>query len=148
EAQLANAKLTLQRFRTLLEQDSIARQEVDTQAALVRQLEAAVVADRANEGTARLDLGYTRITAPISGRVGLRAVDVGNVVGPGDSAGLVVITQVEPIDVLFAVPQDRVPEVLERTRAGGAMPVAALDRSRTNTLATGSFSTLDNLVDT
>ncbi len=148
EAQLENAKLTLQRFRTLLSQDSIARQEVDTQAALVRQLEAAVVADRASEGAARLNLGYTRITAPISGRVGLRTVDVGNVVSAGTATGLAVITQVEPIDVLFAVPQDRVPEVLARTRAGGAMPVAALDRSRTTTLATGSFSTLDNLIDT
>jgi multidrug efflux system membrane fusion protein len=148
EAQLENAKLTLQRFRTLLAQDSIARQEVDTQAALVKQLEAAVVADRANEGTARLNLGYTRITAPISGRVGLRVVDVGNVVNAGEAAGLVVITQIEPIDVLFSVPQDRVPEVLERTRAGGAMPVVALDRSRTKTLASGSFATLDNLVDT
>ena len=148
EAQLANAKLTLQRFRTLLDQDSIARQDVDTQAALVRQLEAAVVADRASEGTARLNLGYTRITAPITGRVGLRVVDVGNVVGPGTAGGLVVITQVEPIDVVFSVPQDRVPEVMDRRRSGGAMPVAALDRSRTNTLATGSFSTLDNLVDT
>lgn len=148
EAQLANARLTLKRYETLLSQDSIARQEVDTQAALVKQLEAAVVADRANEGTARLNLGYTRIVAPISGRVGLRAVDPGNVVSPGDTSGLVVITQMDPIDVVFAVPQDRVPEVLTRRRTGGAMPVAALDRSRTDTLATGSFSTLDNLVDT
>jgi len=148
EAQLANARLTLKRYETLLTQDSIARQEVDTQGALVKQLEAAVVAGRATEGAARLNLGYTRIVAPIGGRVGLRAVDVGNVIGPGDAGGLVVLTQMDPIDVVFAVPQDRVPQVLARSREGSAMPVAALDRSRTDTLATGSFSTLDNLVDT
>ncbi len=148
EAQLANARLTLKRYETLLSQDSIARQEVDTQAALVKQLEAAVVAGRASEGAARLDLGYTRIVAPIGGRVGLRAVDVGNVIGPGDANGIVVITQMDPIDVLFSIPQDRVPEVLARSRDETAMPVTALDRSRSETLATGSFSTLDNLVDT
>src|SRR5690606_7187787 len=87
EAQLAAARVTLARFETLLKQDSIARQEVDTQAATVRQLEAAVVTSKANEGTARLNLGYTRITAPIDGRLGLRTVDVGNTVGPGDADG-------------------------------------------------------------
>ncbi|MET0962567.1 MAG: efflux RND transporter periplasmic adaptor subunit, partial [Noviherbaspirillum sp.] len=93
EAQLENARLTLQRYRTLLGQDSIARQDVDTQAALVRQLEGTVVADRAVEGAAKLNLGYTRVVAPISGRVGLRSVDVGNVIGPGDANGIAVITQ-------------------------------------------------------
>ncbi|MFL6717815.1 MAG: efflux RND transporter periplasmic adaptor subunit, partial [Burkholderiaceae bacterium] len=88
EAQLENAKLTLQRYRTLLAQDSIARQDVDTQAALVRQLEGTVLADRAAEGTARLNLGYSRVVAPISGRVGLRSVDVGNVIGPNDANGI------------------------------------------------------------
>ena len=80
EAQLENAKLTLQRYRTLLQQDSIARQDVDTQAALVKQLEGTLTTDRANEGTARLNLGYSRVVAPISGRLGLRVVDIGNVV--------------------------------------------------------------------
>ncbi|MCZ8257856.1 MAG: efflux RND transporter periplasmic adaptor subunit, partial [Polaromonas sp.] len=94
EAQLESARVTLQRFKTLLEQDSIARQEVDTQAALVKQLEATVVIDKANEGTARLNLGYTRVVAPITGRVGLRTVDVGNVVSSGDANGVALITQV------------------------------------------------------
>ncbi|NMM21403.1 MAG: efflux RND transporter periplasmic adaptor subunit [Rhodoferax sp.] len=148
EAQLDSAKVTLQRFRTLLEQDSIARQEVDTQAALVKQLEGTVVGDRAAEGTARLNLGYSRIVAPIGGRVGLRVVDVGNVVGASDVNGIVVITQVSPIDVLFAVPQDQLPEVQARVNEGAVLPVTALDRTRTNTLDTGRFSTLDNQVDT
>lgn len=148
EAQLENARLTLQRFRTLLEQDSIARQEVDTQAALVKQLEATVVSDRAAEGTARLSLGYSRIVAPISGRVGLRVVDIGNVVGTNDANGVAVITQISPIDVEFAVPQDQVPEVQARANAGARMPVTALDRTRTTVLDTGTFSTLDNQVDT
>jgi multidrug efflux system membrane fusion protein len=148
EAQLDSAKVTLQRFRTLLEQDSIARQEVDTQAALVKQLEGTVVGDRAAEGTARLNLGYSRIVAPISGRVGLRVVDVGNVVAANDANGIVVITQVSPIDVQFAVPQDQVPEVQARVNEGAVLPVTALDRTRTNTLDSGRFSTLDNQVDT
>jgi multidrug efflux system membrane fusion protein len=148
EAQLDSAKVTLQRFRTLLEQDSIARQEVDTQAALVKQLEGTVVGDRAAEGTARLNLGYSRIVAPISGRVGLRVVDVGNVVGANDANGIVVITQVSPIDVQFAVPQDQVPEVQARVIEGAVLPVTALDRTRANTLDAGRFSTLDNQIDT
>jgi multidrug efflux system membrane fusion protein len=148
EAQLDSARVTLQRFRTLLEQDSIARQEVDTQAALVKQLEGTVVGDRAAEGTARLNLGYSRIVAPISGRVGLRVVDVGNVVSASDANGIVVITQVSPIDVQFAVPQDQVPEVQARVIDGAVLPVTALDRTRENTLDAGRFSTLDNQIDT
>nr|WP_217344422.1 efflux RND transporter periplasmic adaptor subunit [Noviherbaspirillum sp. L7-7A]MBV0878570.1 efflux RND transporter periplasmic adaptor subunit [Noviherbaspirillum sp. L7-7A] len=148
EAQLENAKLTLQRYRTLLAQDSIARQEVDTQAALVRQLEGTVLADRAAEGTAKLNLGYSKVVAPISGRVGLRSVDVGNVIGPNDANGIAVITQVSPIDVQFAIPQDRVPEVQEGLRQAGAMQVSALDRTRATVLGEGRFRALDNQVDT
>ncbi|WP_194712163.1 efflux RND transporter periplasmic adaptor subunit [Noviherbaspirillum soli] len=148
EAQLENAKLTLQRYRTLLAQDSIARQDVDTQAALVRQLEGTVLADRAAEGTAKLNLGYSKVVAPISGRVGLRSVDVGNVIGPNDANGIAVITQVSPIDVQFAIPQDRVPEVQEGLRQAGAMQVSALDRSRATVLGEGRFRALDNQVDT
>lgn len=146
QAQLENARLTLQRYQTLLAQDSIARQDVDTQAALVKQLEAAIVADRAAEGTARLNLAYTRVVAPIPGKVGLRVVDVGNVVQANDTNGLVVITQVMPIDVEFSVPQDRVPDVQAAANAG-SLPVAALDRTRSTTLAEGRFSTLDNQAD-
>ena len=147
EAQLQNAKLTLERYRTLLSQDSIARQDVDTQAALVKQLEGTVTADRATEGTARLNLGYTRITAPVTGRVGLRAVDPGNLVSTSDANGIATITQVAPIDVQFSVPQDRVPELMQRM-AGSPLPASAFDRTRSTLLEEGRFSILDNQVDT
>lgn len=146
EAQLEAARVTLQRFRTLLQQDSIARQEVDTQTALVKQLEAAVVMSKANEGTARLNLGYTRIVAPIAGRVGLRTVDVGNVVSSSDANGVAVITQVSPIDVEFAIPQDQAPMLQQN--AGAFMETKVLDRTRTNVLDVGVFASLDNQVDT
>ncbi len=148
EAQLDNARVTLERYRTLQQQDSIARQDVETQAALVKQLEGTLTTDRANEGTARLNLGYSRVVAPISGRLGLRVVDIGNVVSSGDAAGLAVITQLAPIDVEFSVPQDRVPELQARLADSSAMPVTALDRTRSATLASGRFLALDNLVDT
>jgi multidrug efflux system membrane fusion protein len=147
EAQLENARLTLQRYQALLKQDSIARQDVDTQAALVRQLEAAIISDRAAEGTARLNLANTRITAPVSGRVGLRPVDAGNLVNAGDTAGVAVITQVEPIDIGFAVPQDRLPDIQRRVSQGATLPVTAMDRGRTTELASGRFLTLDNQID-
>lgn len=148
EAQLENARLTLARYRTLLSQDSIARQDVDTQAALVKQLEGTVVTDRAQEGTARLNLDYTRITAPTSGRIGLRAVDAGNYVTPGDAAGLASITQVAPIDVQFSVPQDRVADIRAAQGDTDVLAVTALDRTRKAELDKGRFSTLDNQVDT
>ncbi|MEP7057966.1 MAG: efflux RND transporter periplasmic adaptor subunit [Caldimonas sp.] len=148
EAQLENARLTLQRYRTLLGQDSIARQDVDTQAALVKQLEGTVTIDRSAEGSARLNLGYSRIAAPASGRIGLRPIDAGNYIGAGDTNGIAVITQLAPIDVEFAVPQDRVPEIQQRVADGAKLPVTALDRTRTRTLDQGAFSTLDNQVDT
>ncbi|WP_035196757.1 efflux RND transporter periplasmic adaptor subunit [Acidovorax radicis] len=151
EAQLENARLTLERYRTLLSQDSIARQDVDTQAALVKQLEGTVVTDKAQEGTARLNLDYTRITSPATGRIGLRAVDAGNYVTSGDTAGLATITQVAPIDVQFSVPQDRVADIqaAQATHGGAdALAVTALDRTRKAELDKGRFSTLDNQVDT
>ena len=148
EAQLEAARVTLARYRTLLEQDSIARQDVDTQAALVKQLEGTVAIDRANEGTAKLNLGYARITAPLGGRVGLRPLDAGNYIAAGDANGIAVITQVAPIDVEFSIPQDRVPEIQARLADGAKLAVTAFDRSRTRQLDAGTFSTLDNLVDT
>ena len=149
EAQLENARITLQRYQTLLAQDSIARQDVDTQAALVRQLEGTVTTDRAAEKTAQLNLDFTRVVAPVAGRVGLRVVDAGNVVSSSDAAGIAVITQVNPIDVEFSVPQDRVPEVAEAAsdKAASRMPVTALDRTRARVLDKGQFLTLDNQVD-
>ncbi len=147
EAQLDNARLTLTRFQTLLAQDSIARQEVDTQAALVKQLDGTVMTDRAAEGLARLNLAYANVTSPISGRVGLRVVDAGNLVNANDAAGIAVITQLSPIDVVFAVPQDQAPQLQERIAQGANLPAVALDRTRVDTLGSGRFSALDNVVD-
>jgi multidrug efflux system membrane fusion protein len=146
EAQLDSARVQLQRYQTLLSQDSIARQDVDTQAALVKQLEGTLVMDRANESTARLNLGYSRIVAPVAGRVGLRTIDNGNYIGAGDANGVAVITQLAPIDVVFSVPQDRVPEV-QAGAANAKLPVSAFDRTRTTKLDDGTFMTLDNQVD-
>ena len=146
EAQLAAARVTLTRFETLLKQDSIARQEVDTQRATVNQLEAAVVASKAAEGTARLNLSYTRIVAPVEGRVGLRNVDVGNQVSTSDTNGIAVITKMTPIDVEFAIPQDHAAWL--QHNAGAFMEVKAFDRTRTTLLDTGVFASLDNQVDT
>ena len=144
-AQLESAKVTLERFRTLLSQDSIARQEVDSQTALVRQLEGTLMVNNAAVGVAQLNLSYTKITAPISGRVGLRTVDVGNSVSSSDANGVAVITQIMPMDVVFAVPQDRVSDVLNAAKT--EMQVMALDRTRTGVLGSGTFASLDNQVD-
>ena len=157
QAQLESARVTLGRFNTLLGQDSIARQEVDTQTALVKQLEGTVMIDRANEGVAKLNLSYSRITAPVSGRVGLRAVDVGNVVSSGDANGVATITQLAPIDVVFSVPQDRAGDLQQTllaqksakaTSLPGSLKVTALDRTRAVTLGSGALASLDNQVDT
>jgi len=148
QAELDNAKLTLQRYNTLQTQDSIAQQDVDTQAATVKQLEGTVASDRAAVGTAQLDMDYSEVKSPLAGRTGLRVVDAGNYIGAGDSSGIVVVTQVSPTDVEFTVPQDRVAEVQEPVAQGRPLAVSALDRSRTNTLAQGLFSTLDNKVNT
>jgi len=121
---------------------------VDTQAALVKQLEGTVAIDRANENTAKLNLAWSRITAPVSGRIGLRPVDAGNYISTGTTNGVATITQIAPIDVEFAIPQDRVPEVQERLAQGAKLDATAFDRTRTRRLANGTFSTLDNLVDT
>ena len=145
-AQLDSAKVTLERFKTLLSQDSIARQEVDSQSALVKQLEGTVMVNNAAVGAAQLNLSYTRITAPISGRVGLRTVDVGNTVSSGDVNGVATITQVMPMDVVFAVPQDRISDVQGASQTD--MQVVAMDRTRTGTLGSGTFASLDNQVDT
>ena len=148
EAQLESAKVLLSRYQTLLQQDSIARQDVDTQAALVKQLQGAVTTDKAAEGIARINLGYTQVRAPIAGRVGLRTVDIGNLVASSDANGIAVITQQSPIDVEFAMPQDRLPAIQQRINENATLPAAALDRTRTRELAQGRFMALDNQVDT
>ncbi len=147
EAQLANARLDLQRYQTLLAQDSIARQQVDTQAAAVRQLEGSIKTDQANVQTAKLNLTYARIVSPVNGRVGLRQVDVGNYVTSGDQGGIVVVTQEQPIDVLFTVPEDQLSTIAARLRSGAVLPVAALDRTGRQVLAEGRLASLDNQVD-
>jgi multidrug efflux system membrane fusion protein len=147
EATLNLSRVDLQRYRTLLSQDSIARQQVDTQLATVKQNEGTVAADRAAVGTARLNVQYTSITAPVSGRIGLRQVDIGNYVTPGDTAGIAVITQTSPIDVNFAVPQANLPGILARRRTESALPVQATDQGGQTTLAEGTFLTFDNQID-
>ncbi|WP_299696654.1 efflux RND transporter periplasmic adaptor subunit [Hydrocarboniphaga sp.] len=146
QAELENAKLTLERYRMLQTQDSIAQQDVDTQAATVKQLEGTVASDRAAVGTAQLDLDYSEIRSPIAGRTGLRVIDAGNYIAAGDTNGIVVVTQISPTDVEFTVPQDRVSEIIEPVSKGQALAITALDRTRTHTLSSGVFSTLDNQV--
>lgn len=147
QASLNQARVDLKRYQTLLAQNSIAAQQVDTQDALVKQDEGAVKTDQANVDNAKLNLQYTSITAPVAGRVGLRLLDVGNYVnGPGTT--LLVITQVDPIDVVFTVPEDNVPQITARQRAGMALPATVFDRSGGNNLAQGKLSTLDNVIDT
>lgn len=148
EAQLEVARVNERRYRQLLAQDSIAQQEVDAQVALVKQLEGTVNIDRAAVRTAELNLDFSRISAPIAGRIGLRSVDAGNLVGPSDANGIVSITQVDPIDVAFAVPQDAVPELKAALAGGKPLTVTAFDRTRSTQLATGRFLALDNVVDT
>jgi multidrug efflux system membrane fusion protein len=148
QALLANAKVDLKRYQTLLAQDSVASQQVDTQAATVRQDEAQVKADEATVAQQKLNLIYCHITAPVAGRVGLRQVDPGNYVTAGTTNGLVVITVIDPMDVLFTVPEDNLPQVSARIRSGAVLPATAFDRSQTNQLAVGRLMTLDNQVDT
>lgn len=148
ESQLNLARVDLHRYQVLLSQDSIARQQVDTQAATVKQQEGIVAADRAAIGTAKLNLHYTSITAPVAGRVGLRQTDIGNYVSPGDATGIAVITQTDPIDVSFAVPQGNLPGILARRATGAALPVTATDQGGQTVIAHGNFLTFDNQIDT
>jgi multidrug efflux system membrane fusion protein len=148
QAQLKNAQLDLERYRTLLTQDSISKQQVDTQEALVRQFQGTVASDQGAIDNARLQLTYARITAPISGRVGLRQVDPGNIIHASDSNGLVTIAQVKPMTVIYPVPEDNVPRIVKRTQSGEDVTVFAYDRSGKNKLATGRLLTFDNQIDT
>lgn len=145
---LANARLDLERYRLLWSQDSIPRQQLDTQEYLVRQYEGTVKADEGLVQSARVNLIYCRITAPVAGRVGLRLVDPGNIVHAADTTGLAVITQLEPITVIFPIPEDNIPQVMARLRAGEHPPVEAFDREMRKQLAMGRLLTADNIVDT
>jgi membrane fusion protein, multidrug efflux system len=146
-AQLENARRDLQRYQALYKQDSIARQQLDTQASLVRQLEGTRKSDQAAVDNAKLQLSYTRITAPLSGRVGLSQVDKGNLVSTGDTNGLVVITQTQPIAMIFTVPETQLDQVREQLQAGRSLTVEAYDQSDTKRLAVGRLETLDNQID-
>ena len=146
-AQLKNAQLDLQRYQDLLSKDAIARQQVETQAALVGQLQGTVQADQAQVDAARLQLSYTKVTAPISGRLGLKQSELGSLVRASDPNGLVSITQTQPMAVVFAVPEAHVPLIMRKLKAGQALPVQAWDRDRQNRLAQGRVSTTDNAID-
>jgi multidrug efflux system membrane fusion protein len=147
QALLRNANVDWQRYRTLFEQDSIARQQLDTQESLVRQLEGAVKADQAQIDSARLQLTYSRVTAPISGRLGLRQVDAGNVVHASDATGLVVITQVRPTAVTFTISEDNLPVIIGKLRAGGKLVTEAYDRAGKYKLGSGILLSADNQID-
>ncbi|HEX4824229.1 MAG TPA: efflux RND transporter periplasmic adaptor subunit [Candidatus Polarisedimenticolaceae bacterium] len=147
EAALANAKVDLERYRVLVKQDSAPQQQLDTQAAVVQQSEAAAASDRAEVESAKLNLTYCRITAPITGVVGLRLVDQGNIVHAADQNGLAVMTQEQPISVVFTIPADRLPAVLARFRSGDALPVEAWDRELRHKLAEGVVHAIDNQID-
>lgn len=147
QALLKNALLDLERYRVLWQQDSIPRQQLDTQEALVRQYEGVVKSDQGQIENARLLLVYSRITAPITGRIGLRLVDPGNIVRAADANGLVVITQLQPISVIFPIPEDSLPPVLAKLNAGERLVVDVYNREQTQKIATGSLLTVDNQID-
>lgn len=147
-AELESARIDLQRFLDLQAKGFVSAQQLSNQQALVRQYEARRQSDQATVDDARLQLGYTRISAPIAGRVGLRNVDVGNLVSSGDTEGLVTITQADPISVLFTVTENDLPALLDAVRRDPELPVEAWDRDERRMLARGTLSSLDNRIDT
>jgi len=147
-AQLANAQVDLERYRSLIADDSIPKQQYDSQVALVQQDKAIVLADQAQVDSARLQLSFTHVTSPINGRVGLRQVDLGNVVHAADANGLVVITQIQPVDIVFPVAQDRLPAVQRRIASGAPLKVDVYDSDDRTLLGSGALLTTDNQIDT
>jgi len=148
QAQHANDQAQASRYSALLEAGVVSRENAQAQQALAGQSSGAIQADQAAIQAARVNLNYTKITSPINGVVGLRQVDPGNIVRASDANGLLVVTQLEPIAVIFTLPEDHLPEVLELTRQGKKLTVEAYDRSGTTHLATGSVLTVDNQIDT
>jgi multidrug efflux system membrane fusion protein len=148
QALLGSARVDLRRYRALLAEDSIAEQQVATQASLVKQYEGTLKLDQAQVDNAKLQLDYTHITAPISGRLGLRLVDPGNIVHASDTTGLVVIKRVRPMSVVFPLPQDDLPRVLGLLGAGASVPVDAFGRDEATLLAAGRLTAVDNQIDT
>jgi multidrug efflux system membrane fusion protein len=147
QAQLQDAQINLTRYEKLSQQDSISTQQVDTQRALVSQYTGQVEADLAAINSAKLNLSYCHVTAPVAGRVGFRQIDPGNYVTPGDANGLVVLTQVKPTTVIFTLSEDNVPDVAARLHSGAVIPIDAYDRTQTRKLASGTLATIDNQVD-
>src|SRR5258708_6323405 len=147
QALLANAKVDLNRYVELVKDDSVAQQTLDTQRALVAQLAGTIQADAGQVKTAQVNLVYTHIIAPVTGRVGLRQVDQGNYVTPGDANGIVLINQLQPITVIFSIPEDNVSAVMKRVRSGAVLPVEAFDKPNVTTIADGKLLTVDNSID-
>ena len=148
EAQLKNARVDLERYKVLLAQDSASEQQLATQAAMVRQFEGVIKSDQAQIENVKLLLTYSRITSPLTGRIGLRLIDQGNMVRANDpNNGLAVITQLQPIAVLFNIPEDQLPQVLKKMAAGQSLVVEAYNRDFTQKLATGKLLTVDNQID-
>lgn len=148
EALLKNAEIDLERYKTLLDQDSIAAQQTVTQESLVKQHKGTVEIDRGLVANAKLQLSYARITAPITGRLGLRLVDQGNIVHAADTTGLAVITQIQPISAVFTLPEDNLPSVMKQFRLGESLPIEAYDRRGKIKLADGRLLAVDNQIDT
>jgi membrane fusion protein, multidrug efflux system len=146
QALLANSKIDLDRYQTLFKEDSIAKQQLDSQASLVRQYEGTVKSDQGQIDTAKVNLTYTKINAPVGGRVGLRQIDPGNNVQNGGS--IIVITQLSPIDVLFTIPEDSLPPVVKKMHAGTPLSVDVYDRAGQTKLSSGTLASLDNQIDT
>jgi len=147
QALLANARVDLDRYIQLVKTDAIPSQQLDTQRALVTQYEATIKQDQANIDNAQLQLVYAHITAPITGVVGLRLVDPGNIVHASDANGMITITQLQPIAVLFTIPEDDLPQVTQKLRAGLKLPADAYNRDHSKKLASGTLMTLDNQID-
>ena len=148
EALLKNAQIDLNRYQTLLDQDSIAPQQTATQAALVNQFQGNLEIDRAQVNNAKLQLSYAKITAPVAGRIGLRLLDQGNIIHSNDASGFAVITQLQPITVLFTLAEDSVPAVMKAWREQAKLTVEAYDRSEKQLLAQGQLLAVDNQIDT
>jgi len=147
QALLKNAQLDLVRYNTLVAQNSVAKQTRDTQESLVGQNQATIKSDQAQIDAQKLNLTYCRIISPVTGRVGLRQVDAGNYVQTSDPNGIVVVTQLQPISVIFTLPEDNLPTVMKRVRAGATLPVTAFDRTGANEIAKGKLDTVDNQID-
>jgi multidrug efflux system membrane fusion protein len=147
QAMLQAAQLDLERYQNLVKTNAIPRQQLDAQVATVQQDQGLIIADQAQIDTAKLNIAYCHIVAPVSGRVGLRQVDQGNYVTAGDANGIVVITQLAPISVLFTTAEDNLPPILKRVQGGAVLPVTAFNRNGAQKLATGQLLTFDNQID-